>query len=197
MALSGARRCICGKEIAHLAEPFFHALAPDSETAMRATSSALERDTPLYNPALDTPRETGALNGLLRGELAAIECYDQVLEKYPTASAIRELRRIRVEHYAASRLLREHVRLHGGEPHEQSGAWGAFAALVTGTAKVIGMKAVLTALQQGEEHGISEYVDAIDNTEIPLDCRGNIERRLLPMCRQHVAALTQLAADEE
>jgi hypothetical protein len=164
---------------------------------MRAASSLLERDTPLYNAALDAPTNTDALNGLLRGELAAIECYDQVLEKFPTVSAIRELRRIRVEHYAASRFLREHVRLHGGEPHETSGPWGAFAALVTGTAKTLGLKPVMSALQQGEEHGVSDYVNALDNTEIPADCRKQIERRLLPMCRQHVAALTQLAAEQD
>ena len=69
--------------------------------------------------------------------------------------------------------------------------------MVTGTAKAIGLKPVIAALQQGEEHGVSEYVNALDNTEIPADCRHQIERRLLPMCRQHVAALAQLAANEE
>ncbi len=163
---------------------------------MRATSYPLDRDTPLWNPALDASGRPDTINGLLRGELSAIESYDQVLEKYATSAAVQELRRIRVEHYAAARVLREQVRTAGGEPTDSSGPWGVFAGLVTGTAKVLGLKPVVSALQQGEELGISDYTAALEDESISLGCRKAIECQLLPMCRQHVAVLAKLALDD-
>ncbi len=162
---------------------------------MHATSYPLDRDTPLYNPVLDASGRPDAINSLLRGELSAIESYDQVLEKYATNAAVQDLRAIRVEHFAAARLLREQVQTAGGEPTDSSGPWGVFAGLVTGTAKVLGLKPVVSALQQGEELGISDYTAALENDSIPVDCRNAIASELLPMCRKHVAVLTKLAAE--
>src|SRR5262245_46335753 len=80
-----------------------------------------------------------ALNSLLRGELSAVETYEQALskvEEFPVA--VRELRRIRDEHRAASATLRDHVVKFGGTPAAGSGVWGDFAHAVTGAAKLVG-----------------------------------------------------------
>jgi len=157
-----------------------------------STISDLDRDTPLYDPFLEGQCDTDALNSLLRGELSAIESYDQALEKYPDEPAIAELRLIRREHFNVSCQLRDQIRAYGGDPAESSGAWGVFAAAVTGTAKTLGWKSALAALKQGEEHGINSYESALDNEEIAQECRDMIRGELLPMCRQHAAALTQI-----
>jgi hypothetical protein len=151
-----------------------------------------ERDTPLFDPFLEGACDTESVNSLLRGELSAVESYDQALERFADAPAVSELRMMRREHFTAASELRDRVRAYGGEPADSSGAWGVFAAAITGTAKVFGMKSALAALKQGEEHGVSVYQAALDNDEIAGDCRSIIRGELLPMCRQHVAVLNNM-----
>jgi hypothetical protein len=80
----------------------------------------------------------------------------------------------------------------GGEPAESSGPWGAFAAAVTGMAKALGPATVLSALRQGEEHGINEYEDALHNEKVNPACKDMIRTDLLPSCRNHVEELNRL-----
>jgi uncharacterized protein (TIGR02284 family) len=140
-----------------------------------------------------TAEDTRMLNGLLRGEISAAETYDLAISKFEGRPTATELRRIRDEHHAAMSILRDRVRANGGDAADTSGAWGTLASVVTGTAMALGMKPVLTALRQGEEHGISEYQKAV-NSDLSDSCRAMIEAELLPMCRDHVWALEQLSA---
>jgi hypothetical protein len=136
--------------------------------------------------------DVDAVNTLLRGEIAAVETYDQAIRKFDDHPAGRELWDVREEHNRAVTALRDQVRGFGGEPADRSGTWGAFAIAVTGAAKVIGPQTVLAALKQGEEHGTREYLDALDNPEIADECRFLIRADLLPRCHAHVAVLERL-----
>jgi uncharacterized protein (TIGR02284 family) len=133
-----------------------------------------------------------ALNALLRGEISAVETYDQAISKFEGDATAASLGRIRDEHVTAVNTLREHVRMCGGEPSEGSGPWGVFANAVTGAAKVVGPGTVLAALKQGEEHGINEYEAALKGDAIQAECREAIRGQLLPKCRQHVAEVDRL-----
>jgi uncharacterized protein (TIGR02284 family) len=132
------------------------------------------------------------LNSLLRGEISAVETYDQAISKFEGDATAAALGRIRDEHVSAVTTLREHVRMNGGEPSEGSGAWGTFATAVTGAAKVVGPGTVLAALRQGEEHGINEYESALKGKDLQAPCCDVIRTQLLPKCRQHVAELDRL-----
>lgn len=136
--------------------------------------------------------DTNALNTLLRGELSAVETYEQAMAKFEDHAMIAHLQRIRDEHAEAVRVLRERVVHFGAEPPESSGPWGAFAAAVTGTAKVFGPATALSALRQGEEHGINEYEDALNNEDVDTGCKDVIRAQLLPHCRDHVEELNRL-----
>jgi len=150
--------------------------------------------TPMDSPLWDDIDDTATLNTLLRGEISAAETYDLAISKFEGKPAASELRRIRDEHHAAMSVLRDRVRANGGDPADSSGPWGTFASVVTGTAMALGMKPVLSALRQGEEHGISEYQKAV-NSEVTDTCRILIEQELLPKCRQHVNALQHLSTN--
>lgn len=136
--------------------------------------------------------DTDALNSLLRGELSAVETYEQAMTKFEDHAVIAHLQRIRDEHAEAVQVLRERVLHFGAEPSESSGPWGTFAAAVTGTAKVFGPATALSALRQGEEHGINEYEDALKNEDVEAGCKDAIRARLLPRCRHHVEELNRL-----
>ena len=96
------------------------------------------------------------LNSLLRGEISAVETYNQ---------AIRHLTNQRVDDLVANRnchskrvdLLRSNIIQHGGVPNETSGLWGSFARLVEKGAALISTKSVIAALEEGEDRGLAQY----------------------------------------
>jgi len=139
-----------------------------------------------------TKEGISCLNGLLRGELAATETYQQALAKLDTTDNAADLRRIHAEHRTAANTLRQHVHQCGGQPDQGSGAWGTWAKLVEGTAKLFGDKAALKALKEGEEQGIKDYQTASNDEELSEECRGLIRMQLLPQTREHIAILDRM-----
>lgn len=133
------------------------------------------------------------LNELLRGEISAVETYQQAMDKIGNDPGAAELRQIHDEHRSAANALRLHIRDHNGTPDHGSGAWGAWAKAVTGVAKLFGNTAALKALKEGEEHGIKSYETALEDKELPEECKTLI-RTLLPQTRAHLPVLDRLLA---
>jgi len=133
-------------------------------------------------------------NGLLRGELSAVETYGQTFKKFEGDPAAATLRDILAEHERIVALLRENVLHMGGEPSTDSGAWGTFATATQGVAKVFGESAALQNLRRGEEHGVQEYTEALANDDVMPECKEMISRELLPRTQKHVLALEGLSA---
>src|SRR6266540_4579784 len=107
-----------------------------------------------------------ALNELLRGELSAVESYDKALpavDNQPRMGA--DLRTCRASHEARAERLRAAILQIGGEPSHEAGAWGAFAKTVTTGARTLGVKAVISTLEEGEDHGLKEYKEAIPHLD--------------------------------
>src|SRR4051812_38612531 len=94
--------------------------------------------------------QVDTLKSLHRGEIAATETYNQALEKFAGEPEEAEVRRLRDEHREAANTLRQHVHQQGDDPSQGSGAWGAWAKFVEGTAQVFGKTAALKALKEGE-----------------------------------------------
>ncbi len=132
------------------------------------------------------------LNSLLRGEISAVETYTQAIEKFTGEHEGGALNRVKAEHEESVAILRELVTQAGGTPDSSSGAWGAFAKAVEGTAKLLGESTVLKALVEGEEHGIKEYEDALLNEDVSNEAKDSIRDALLPDLYDHVATLEAL-----
>src|SRR5882724_2715281 len=115
------------------------------------------------------------LNSLLRGEMSAIETYRQALEKAGTEPGAADLHRFAKDHRDAAAQLWQHVERYGGKPSEGSGAWGAWAKTVEGTAKLFGNAA------------------ALKDKDLADDCRTLI-RGLIEKQREHIVALDRLIA---
>jgi len=136
--------------------------------------------------------DTDVLNMLLRGEMSAVETYDQAMGKLEDQHVLADLQKIREEHARAVHVLRDKVSRYGAEPTESTGPWGAVAAAITGTTGAIGPATALSALRQGEEHGVNEYEDALKNEDVNPECKEAIRVELLPRLRQHVDELNRL-----
>jgi uncharacterized protein (TIGR02284 family) len=139
-----------------------------------------------------TSTTTATLNSLVRGELSAVETYEQALGKLEGTKGGPDLRRIREEHRHAADVLQEEVRRRGGQADQSSGAWGLFARAVEGTAKLFGNDATLKALKEGEEHGIKKYQNALQSEDLPAETQMLIDSALLPQAREHVPILDRL-----
>ena len=140
-----------------------------------------------------TTTDVSTLNGLLRGEMAALETYVQALEKLGEESGpgAAELNRIQLDHRDAADALWHFIEEHGGEPSKGAGAWGAFAKAVEGTSKLLGNKAALKARKEGEEHGLKEYEEALKDKDLPADGQALV-RGLLAKQREHIVTLDRL-----
>jgi uncharacterized protein (TIGR02284 family) len=141
---------------------------------------------------MHTEQQMDTLNELLRGEIAAVETYQQAMAKVDSDPGAVELRQLHDEHRAAANLLRQHIRGHDGTPDHGSGVWGAWAKAVEGVAKLFGNTLALKALKEGEEHGIKQYEDALKEESLPRECRDLIRSQLLPRTRSHITVLNRL-----
>ena len=132
------------------------------------------------------------LNGLLKGELAAVETYTQAIDKIDSDHGGLELKQIRAEHHNAANIVLQHIVRMGDEPETDSGAWGLFAHAVEGAAKLLGNSVALRALKDGEQSGIRMYERILEDNRVPDDFRDLVRTRLLPQTRAHIPVIDHL-----
>lgn len=105
-----------------------------------------------------SPDSIEALNEFLRGEITASETYRIALDKLERGSKARsQLEAARASHIQRVRKLQTRIRDLGGIPAQSGGAWGGIAKSVEAGASLIGEKAAVTVLEQGEDHGLKSY----------------------------------------
>src|SRR5690349_18504761 len=105
--------------------------------------------------AMATKSSIDQLNSFLRGEISAVETYRIAIDRLDTNSASHgELAACMQSHQERVDLLRDQIRMLGGAPAEKSGPWGAFAKTVEGGAALLGDKMSISALEEGEDHGL-------------------------------------------
>ncbi len=132
------------------------------------------------------------IDSLVRRELSAVETYQQALAKVGREPAGDELRRIEHEHEEAVDLLLEKLRRCGDPPPKSSGLWGAWSKVFEGTALILGSKAAIRALKEGEEHGLHNYEYALRDEVLDPEVKALIRSKLLPQTRAHIPALDRI-----
>jgi uncharacterized protein (TIGR02284 family) len=105
----------------------------------------------------------GKLNGLLKGERSACETYRQAIEKTQDAQIKSILEANHSCHSGRVQTLSNKINELGGEPVQDSGAWGAFANLIQGGATVFGDKASIATLEEGEDKGLADYKNLLQD----------------------------------
>ncbi|SJM90271.1 conserved hypothetical protein [Crenothrix polyspora] len=136
------------------------------------------------------------LDKLLKNELLATEAYQQALNKLQKGVGLAEcdyITPIHEEHKNAVSSLQAQIRQQGGIPPEKLRTWkGTWAKMVIGSAHLLGKETALKALQEGEKRGAEDYEHALQNTELSLDIRSLIEKKLLPTQQEHICTLDRL-----
>lgn len=144
----------------------------------------------LTNQRTEGASQVDQLNSFLRGEIAAVETYRQAIEKLRDSAHVITLRDCMRSHEQRVTALTLELRRLGGAPATGSGAWGTFAKLVEGGAKVFGEKAAIAALEEGEDHGRDDYRRDID--KLSLEVRRFVQATLLPEQERTHRALSNL-----
>ena len=146
-------------------------------------------DTSNYNqPTIDL------LNAILRGELAAVETYDQVIALIKD-EMIPELEESRTSHIARVPLLSARIKALDGIPSSTSGAWVSFVTLVAGGAKLFSRGAALSALEEGEDHNLVDYFKAV--AQLDAASREMVESVLLPAQERTHRLMGMLTANKK
>src|SRR5262249_55511946 len=104
------------------------------------------------------------------------------------------LRDMQENHGRAAQALRRRINDLGGKAENDSGAWGAWAKTVEGTAKLFGDSAALKALKEGEEHGLKDYREAIN--DVDSSSAALIESELIPSQQRHIGTLDRMMSSE-
>ena len=135
------------------------------------------------------------LNSLLRGEISACETYRMAIDKVAnkdqiTMDNVSILREIERQHGIAAQQIRERIQQLGGEASDSSGVWGVWAQTVQGTMNLLGDTSALKSLKEGEEHGLKDFEEALD--DVDTDSRDLISNQLIPQQSRHVSLIDQL-----
>lgn len=142
----------------------------------------------------DTQTCIDACNKLLRGEISAVETYSQALEKFEVSPDKSRLQQIMEDHQKSADALRNHISDMGAVPDSDSGPWGTFVQAVEGAAVLLGKSPAVTALIQGEEHGIHEYEEALKDPDVMTEIKVVFRDTLIPRLQKHIAILEGLPA---
>ena len=141
---------------------------------------------------MSTPQEKNIkqLNSFLRGERSAVETYNQALDKVDDNGTRATLQSVKASHLARVQKLESKIRALGGSPSMDSGPWGTFAKAVEGGAKIFGTGAAISALEEGEDHGLSDYKG--DLSDLTPDMQRFITSEILPEQRETHATMSRL-----
>jgi demethoxyubiquinone hydroxylase (CLK1/Coq7/Cat5 family) len=97
------------------------------------------------------------LQECLRTELSAVETYELALKSIDHVGLHHTLQEILTSHGARVERLRGRLGQRGAEAPKSSGIWGAFAKVVQAGADLIGDRAAIAALEEGEDRALQLY----------------------------------------
>lgn len=142
--------------------------------------------TPATSKTTEGPTQ---LDDLIRGEMAAVRSYNQALEKVKDSKVAEKLKAIKNDHESAVTTLKKYAGKDVKEDTKDSGIWGGFTKAFTGAGALLGNTAALKALNTGENHGINEYEEALEDENIKPELKEEIRTKLLPQQKKHIETL--------
>lgn len=126
---------------------------------------------------------------LIRGEFSAVKSIDLILRRIKDSSEMDKLYEIRNDHFRAINRLKPFARPGFDKKSLSSGPWGLLSTAFSGGASFFGDKVALRALKVGEEHGVSEYKEAVNDKNFSAEVKQIIQNELLPAQERHLQTI--------
>ena len=155
------------------------------------------KDASATGDASDTKDASAAkLEECLRGEISAVETYGLALKSVHHVGLHHALQQLLDSHSRRVEQIRQQIGRAGAEAPTGSGVWGAFTKVFQAGANLLGDRAAIGALEEGEDRGLAMYKE--DLTGCDASTRSFIETKLLPeqqtshdLCRSLKTYVTQ------
>lgn len=129
------------------------------------------------------------IDELIRGEISAVESFDAVINKVKDTSELTRLSELRQDHVKAVETLRQYAVGEVDGKTDSSGPWGTFTTAFAGGASFFGDKAAINALKIGEQHGLNEYKEALNDDGVRPEVKELIRSELIPNQERHLAVI--------
>lgn len=142
--------------------------------------------------AMPEIREVEQMAQILRGEVSAMEAYTQVMQKVKNGAEAHRLEEFLNDHRKAVTYWKSQVEKMNVDIPFSSGPWGDVVEAFIGSAKILGNRVALKALQEGEEHGLEEYKDALENPDLSLEHKKNIKETFIPNQERHITSISAM-----
>ncbi len=127
-----------------------------------------------------------ALNRILRGEVSAVEAYEQILDQITDDPERSRIETFLSFHKDQVRYWTNQIESKGIDPDTESGPWGLVVKTFVGTAKLFGDSPSIMAMKQGEEHGLSEYRNLLENEYVSTRHKEYVKTEVLPKLELHI-----------
>lgn len=136
--------------------------------------------------------KNAAIDEILRGEISAVEAYEQVMDKVKEDPELYRLRQFKLNHENAVQFWKKQARISGKIPAKKSSVWGSVVEAFVGISKLIGEDVALLALRKGEEHGLSLYDEMLKSNELSAFQKDEIRKVFLPRQQRHIESISAL-----
>lgn len=141
---------------------------------------------------LNSAARSGELDEILRGEISAVEAYEQVEAKVKSDPEAYRLREFRNDHSEAVRYWREQSASSGIKPEDSSSIWGTAVEAFVGLSKLVGEETALRALKKGEEHGLSNYKSMLESEGLTNSQKMQIRNTFIPRQQGHIESINAI-----
>ena len=121
------------------------------------------------------------IDEILRGEISALEAYEQVISEITDASEINRLKKHMADHEDAIRFWKHQAKVNGTIPNIDSGIWGNVVEAFVGVSKLAGEDTALMALKKGEEHGLELYEKLLLSDKLSVNQKRKIREQFAPI----------------
>ncbi len=132
------------------------------------------------------------IDEILRGEISAIEAYEQVMKKVDSDPEVYRLKEFKSDHEKAVDYWKQQARFLGKIPENTSSVWGTVVETFVGTSKLIGEKSALNALKKGEEHGLSNYEKMLKSDKLTSFQKNEVRNTFIPRQKKHIESINSI-----
>lgn len=150
-------------------------------------------NTPLFkNSDFIAANKNKAIDEILRGEIAAMEAYQQVFELVKGDPEAIHLDMLFEDHRSAVEFWRQQATQSLSFPEKTSGVWGTAVEAFIGVSKLLGDRTALTALRRGEEYGLDMYREMLEHPDLSPAQRDEVREKFIPRQKEHITKLSML-----
>ena len=132
------------------------------------------------------------IDEIIRGEISAVEAYEQVLKEIDADPESLRLEKFRDQHLHAVNYWQRQVKREGKIPEQSSSIWGTVVETFVGVSKLLGSTSALKALKAGEEHGLKNYTNMLEDSNLTSMQKKEIIDTFIPRQKQHIETINSL-----